>query len=104
GAAAQEHVLAVVEGHAFALERVRGATQPAPDLHQRHRSPGVGAVERRGDPREPTTYDEHAPGGSHVGVPSMLRAATHAFSCAPSETRSRRTSSGWRAIRCKSLW
>ena len=72
GAAAQEHVLAVVEPGADALERPGEAAETGAALEQRDRGAGVGAAQRGGDAGEAAT-DDHDPGPAHadpVGGPT----------------------------------
>ena len=92
GAAAQEHVLAVVEPEAFLLDRERRAAEPRPRLEQRHRRAGVGAFERRRDPRQAASDDDDA--ASCAPAPTRLRAATQPFSQPGSESRPASTDSG----------
>ena len=96
GAAAQEHMLAVVHLQPVALEGVGRAPEPAPHLDERDRCAGLGAVERRGDPGEPAPDHQHA---SHAGTPISPRTATSAFSWAGSDTRPARIAAGSASIR-----
>ena len=105
-------MLAVVHLEAVALERVDGAAEAPPHLHERHRHSGLRAVERGGDAGQAAADDDHLPapamGGpamgcaSHAGTPSMPRTATSAFSRAGSETRPRSTASGSASMRSSS--
>ncbi len=95
GAAAQEHVLAVVHPDVVAAERERRAAEPRPALEQRHLGARVGAVERGGDPGQSPSDD----GDAHGATAARLLTATQPFSQVGSETRPRRTRSGRRSIR-----
>jgi hypothetical protein len=98
GAAAQEHVLAVVDHDPVAGERVRRAAEAAPRLEQSDGGAGRGAVEGRGDPGQAPAHDDDS---LHVRTPARLRAASHAFSHGGSEIRRCRISSGSRCMRSR---
>ncbi len=103
GAAAQEHVLAVVEVQAVAGERVDGAAEAPARLEQDDLAPRLGALQRGGDPRQSASHDGYADPGHH-GLrarhpPARLRAASHAFSPVESAIRSRSTAAGSAQIR-----
>ena len=85
-AAAQEHVLAVVEAHPVALEGVGRPAEPAPDLHERHVRAGRGAVERSRDPGQAAADHHDTPPAAQAPPPSMLRIATQTFSRAGSDS------------------
>ena len=92
-------MLPVVHLQPLALERVRRAAEPAPDLDQRHLRAGLRAVERGGDAGQAATDNHDAP---HAATPSIPRTATIAFSCAGSDTRPDSTAAGSESMRSSS--
>jgi hypothetical protein len=106
-------VLAVVQAHAVALEGVGGAAEAAPDLDERHARAGIGAVERRRDPRQTAAdHDDALPAevahGSrlraHAALPAKLRSATSSFSALDSEVRALSAAGGSASIRPSRRW
>ncbi len=93
-------MLAVVQAHPVALERVGGAAEPAAHLDERHLGAGVGAVQRRGDPGQAAADHDDAPSGAHVVLPARLRSATSAFCPPDSDIRSLSARCGSASICC----
>ena len=98
GAAAEEDVLAVVEGEAVPADRGREAPERRPALEQHDLGAAVRGRQRGGDPCQ-ASPDDADPGPAHGCAPARLRAATAAFSQAGTETRRRVTAAGSRSIR-----
>ena len=77
-------MLAVVDAQPVALEGVGRAAEPAPHLDERHLRAPLGTVERGGDARKASPDDERRGArrspAARPTPPSMLRAATSAFS------------------------
>src|SRR5579875_3223981 len=97
GTAAQEDVLAVVDGQLAPRERIGGATEPPASLEQRHLRARTGAVECRGYARQTTAHHDHASSLHRQRSPPAAtspRAATHVFSSGESEIRPRITRPG----------
>ena len=92
GAAAKRDVLAVVEPVAVAANGERGAAEARARLVQRHLRARVGALERRGEPREPAADDGDPRSPSVRRTPTRLRGST-----SPSPTAERRPCAKGRA-------
>ncbi len=102
GAAPQEDVLAVVDVELAPPEGVGEPAQPRPRLEQQHVVTGVGAPQRRGDPRQ-ASPDHRDPHG-HADLANSARAATDAF-CFPDRDKrrsyTRDGSAAMRTSRCR---
>jgi hypothetical protein len=85
GAAAQEHVLAGVDGEVAAAERGGQPAQPRPALQQGDLAAGVGAAQRGADAGQPAADDGHP--GAHGRLPARARTATTAFCRPDSDSR-----------------
>ena len=120
GAAAQEHVLPVVQQQPIALERVRRSSEPASHLHERHLRARIRAVEGGRDPCKAAAYHHHLPCCAQLSRPtaptlagrrrllrislaSMLVTAIQAFSHPGSAMRSASARSGRACTRSSSL-
>ena len=119
GAAAQEHVLPVVDGQAATAERAGGAAQARPGLEQGDLGPGLAQRDGGGDAGQPAAHHRHirggcvpghraAPGavaggrdprcGSRTAAAASDRTATAAFSRPDSDTRRVSTAAGLAAM------
>ncbi len=96
-AAAQDHVLAVVDPVALALDGERRTTEARPRLVERHVGAVVGALDRGSETREPAAHDGN-PRPAHAAL-ARLRASTHPFSQLRSDGRRSRAPAGSDAIR-----
>ena len=100
GAAAQEDVLAGVDGQAVAAERAGRAAQPGPGLEQGDRRARLGERDRGGDPGQAAADHGHPRGRrAHPNLPVRALTATVAFSRPDSDIRPRRTAAGSAAMR-----
>ena len=93
GAAAEQHVLPVVDPVLLAAHRVRRAAEPRARLEERDARAVVGEVERRRDPGEAAADDRDA-GAVHAALRARLCASTRPFSQRRSVGRPCSTSSG----------
>jgi hypothetical protein len=108
-AAAEEDVLAGVDGQAVAVERAGRAAEPGPGLEQGDRRARFGERDRGGDPgqaaadhgdrRRAAGAVRGAIGGGHPNLPDRALTATVAFSRPDSDIRPRRTAAGSAAMR-----
>ena len=94
-AAAQEHVLAVVDPQLAPGDRIGGAAEPRADLDEGHRRAGRGAIERRDDSGDAAADDDDV----HGRAPSRLRAATPTLVQGPNATRCSRIAAGSASMR-----
>src|SRR5690349_21573887 len=99
-AAAEEDVLAGVDGQAVPAERAGGAAEARARLEQRDVGARLGERDRGGDAGEPPA--DHGYLLSHRTLPARARSATVAFSPVDKDTRRFRTEAGSAAIRSRS--
>src|SRR6185312_8498073 len=99
-AAAEEDVLAGVDGQAVPAERAGRAAQPRPGLEQGDVGARLGERDRGGDPGQSPA--DHRYSEAHLILPARARTATMAFSPVDKETRLSRTAAGCAAIRSSS--
>ena len=79
GAAAEQHVLPVVDPVLLAAHRVRRSTEPRACVEERDARAVVGEIERRRDPGEAAADDRNA-GAVHAALRARLCARTRPFS------------------------
>ena len=116
-AAAQEHVLAVVDHEAAAAERGGRTAQAGPGLGQRDVGAHLAERDRGGDAGQAATDHDDLARRAHRAAPfpaapaprgrsatTSDRAATSAFSRGDSDIRRSRTTPGVAAIRSSSRW
>src|SRR5512135_3298840 len=99
-AAAEEDVLAGVDGEAVPAERAGGAAEARARLEQRDVGARLGERDRGGDAGEPSPDYRYL--RTHVILPARARTATMAFSPVDKDTRRSRTEAGSAAIRSRS--
>ncbi len=99
-AAAERNVLAVVDPVAVPLHREGRPSEPRPRFEERDRRAGIGALDRRGQPGQPSA-DNGDPAAAHAKLPIRLRVSTQPFSQPRSDGRACRTSDGSTAIRSR---
>ena len=102
GTAAQKDVLTVVECPAVPVDRVGSPTQAWAHLDQSNFSAAIGAIERRGDTRNPAADDENAR-RTHAACQSRLASATRALTATGRLTRPSRIRSGRTSMRSSRL-
>src|SRR5215470_4864 len=94
-AAAEEDVLAGVDGQAVPAERTRRAAEPRPGLEQRDVRARLGERDGSADSGQPPADHDNL---AHLALLARALAATMAFSPVDNDTRLCSTAPGWAAI------